>query len=208
MNIAVIAANGRSGRAFVTHALAAGHTIHAGSRSVGQLPSHPNLIEIECDATKESDVLRLIDGQDAVASFIGHVKGSDATVQTDATQNIVAVMQKTGVSRIVSLTGTGVRFPHDDITFMDKLLNTAVGIVDPPRVKDGREHVEVLKQSGLEWTVIRVLKLENIASKPFSLKVGGPTKLVVSREDVAKAALSVLEEHSFIRQAPIISRPE
>ena len=82
MNIAVVAANGRSGRAFVEQALAAGHSIRAGVHS-GSLTSHPNLTVVECDATVPSDVENLIKDQDAVVSFIGHVKGSPARPRAD-----------------------------------------------------------------------------------------------------------------------------
>ncbi len=97
------------------------------------------------------------------------------------------------------------RFAGDKITLIDRFLNTAVGVIDPNRVNDGREHVEVLKHSDLDWTVVRVLKLQNVSPKPISLTEHGPTKIYVSREDVAAAVLEVLENHSFIQLAPIIS---
>lgn len=205
MKIAVIAANGRTGQAFVKAALAAGHEVRAGSLKTGQLPSHPNLTEVVCDATNREQLGELIKGQDAVASFIGHVKGSPASVQTTAIEAATDVMRQFGVKRIVSLTGTGVRFPGDKVTLIDRFLNLGVSIVDPERVNDGRMHVEALKKSNLDWTVIRVLKLQNIAAKPFELKQHGPTKLMVGRDEVARAALRVLEGNLFIQKAPIIS---
>ncbi len=207
MNIAVIAANGRTGRAFVKAALTAGHTVRAGSLTTGNFPEHPNLTEFQCDATNEASVRALIAQQDAVASFIGHVKGSAPDVQTEATKTPVSSMGLEGVKRIISLTGTGVRFTGDKIPFIDRFLNLAVSIIDPHRVTDGRNHVEVLKKSTLDWTIIRVLKLQNISPKPFSLREHGPTKIYVSRDEVAEAALKVIEDTSFISQAPIISRP-
>jgi hypothetical protein len=63
-------------------------------------------------------------------------------------------------------------------------------------------------RSGLDWTIIRVLKLQNIRTKPFELLENGPTKLFVSREEVAQAVLQVIEDKSFIQQAPIISKPK
>ncbi len=207
MNIAVIAANGRTGKAFVKAALAAGHTVRAGSLTTGNFPEHPNLTEFQCDATNKASVRLLIAQQDAVASFIGHVKGSAPDVQTEATKTLVSSMELEGVKRIISLTGTGVRFTGDKIPLIDRFLNLAVSIVDPNRVTDGRNHVEVLKQSTLDWTVIRVLKLQNVNPKPFSLREHGPTKLYVSRDEVAAAALEIIEDGSFIKQAPIICRP-
>lgn len=206
MKIAVIAANGRSGKAFVDAALANGHQIRAGVHGSHAFQPHPALEIMECDATNRDQLQQLLAGQDAVASFIGHVKGSAADVQTNAMQCLVAVMKELGMTRVVSLTGTGVRFPGDHITLVDRILNVSISIIDPARVADGKHHVQVLQASDLEWTVIRVLKLQNTTPQPFSLREHGPTKWYVSRQDVAQAVLQVLEQHSFVRQAPIISR--
>ena len=207
MKLAVIAANGRSGKIFVEHALAAGHSVRAGIHHTNSLSPHAQLEVIPCDATSAADLTKLLKGQDAAVSFIGHVKGSPPHVQTDAMQALVSVMQTQGLTRVISLTGTGVRFPKDHITIIDRLLNLSIRLIDPPRIRDGIDHVEVLKQSGLDWTVLRVLKLQNTKPRPFSLREHGPTKWYASREEVAEAALQVLEQHSFIKQAPIIGKP-
>jgi len=208
MKIAVIAANGRSGQAFVEAALAAGHTIRAGVRGPSHLQPHPNLTTVDCDATDAAQLKELLAGQEAVASFIGHVKGSAPDVQTVAIQTVIGVMQQLGIKRIVSLTGTGVRFPGDKISLVDRILNLSISIIDPARVRDGQHHVGVLKASDLDWTVIRVLKLQNTVPKPFTLLTHGPTKWYIGRQDVAQAVLQVLEQRSFIQQAPIIGAAE
>jgi len=206
MNIAVIAANGRAGQAFVGAALAAGHTVRGGVHGKNFLQPHPRLTVVPCDATKEADLKALLIGQDALVSLIGHVKGSPPDVQTVAIQKIVGVMKELGITRLVSLTGTGVRFPGDRVTLLDCLLNLAVMLIDPARVKDGKKHIAVLKRSGLDWTVIRVLKLQDVPLAPFSLTEHGPTKPYVGRAEVAQAILQVLENDNFIRQSPIISK--
>ena len=207
MNIAVIAANGRSGKIFVERALAAGHSIRAGVHRTNNLSAHSRLSVVACDATKQSDLQELIKGQDAVVSFIGHVKGSPPYVQTDAMRALIVALQAQGLRRVVSLTGTGVRFPGDHITMVDRILNVSIRLIDPARISDGQEHVEILKQSDLDWTILRVLKLQNTSPRPFVLREHGPTKWFVSREEVATAALQVLEQGSFIKQAPILSKP-
>jgi len=120
---------------------------------------------------------------------------------------LVAAMQAQDLRRVVSLTGTGVRFPGDHITLIDRVLNMSIKLIDPARVHDGQDHVEILKQSNLDWTVLRVLKLQNTTPRPFTLREQGPTKWFVSREEVAAAALQVLEQGSFIKRAPILSKP-
>ena len=205
MRIAVIAANGRLGKVFVEAALQAGHTVRAGIRGGNNLTPHPNLEVITCDATNLDDLRLLFQNQEAVVSAIGHVKGGAPDVQTLATKALVSAMNELHITRFVDVTGTGVRFPNDSITLIDRILNLAVRIIDRDRVKDGQDHQEVLKESDLDWTTIRILKLQNVPEKAYTLTPHGPTKWYVGRNEVAQAMLEALEKHSFIKQAPIIS---
>jgi len=205
MNIAVIAANGRTGIEFVKVALENGHNVKAGVYGKHDFEAGPNLEILETDATDPAQLQKLISGTDAVASFIGHGKKSPATVQTEAINNAIAICKKLAVDRLVSLTGTGVRFDGDKITLLDRLLNFSIGTIDPKRVSDGKSHVESLKNCDLDWTVIRVLKLTNGPIKGYKLTTNGPTTAFASRTTVARAVLEVLENDTFLKQAPMIS---
>ena len=79
-------------------------------------------------------------------------------------------------------------------------------MVDPDRVQDGIEHGEILKASNLDWTILRVLKLQDFTSRPFVLAEHGPTRWFVNRNEVSQAVLQVLREQSFIQAAPILSK--
>ncbi len=205
MKFAVMSANGRTGAEFVAAALASGHTVQAGVYGQPELTiAHPNLKIVRCDGTNIENVRALLTGQDAVISFLGHVKGSPKNVQTDTMNNILTVMKEQSIKRLVTLTGTGVRFAEDKISFIDRLLNIGISIIDPARVHDGIHHVDLIKTSDTDWTVLRVLKLQKTNPQPYHLSAHGPARLITGRSTVAKAALEVLENHSFIRQAPII----
>jgi len=206
MKIAVIAANGRSGREFVKKALQAGYQVRAGVFS-SLIPEEKNLEIISCNATDVEQMRDLIHGCDAVVSFIGHVKGSPDTVQTDAIKNAVEAMRSENIKRIISLTGTGVRLPEDNPGLVDKILNIAVNITDPKRINDGIMHAKVLRDSGLDWTIIRVLKLQNTKPKPFILKFNGPAKVITSRSEVADAVLIALADPKMVKQSPVICNP-
>lgn len=206
MKVAVISANGRSGKVFVSKALKAGYHIKAGVYG-GTLAPADHLEVINCNATDQNQLENLLDGCDAVVSFIGHVKGAPANVQTNAIKNVVAVCEKLKIKRVVSLTGTGVRLPDDKPSFIDKLLNVMVTIVDPDRIKDGIMHAKALRDSDLDWTIVRVLKLQNTKPKPFVLKNSGPAKLITSREEVADAFIMALSDPNTIKQAPVICNP-
>lgn len=207
MVIAVVGASGRSGKIFVDKALSQGHAIRAGYNSKNIFEDNPNLVAVQCDATNLNQVENLISNSDAVVCLIGHTRKSPARVQTQAIQTILIAMRKLGIKRLISLTGTGVRREGDKIPLIDYLLTFGVGIFDPNRVDDGIEHMKVLDNDQSDWTVLRVLKLQNNKPKPFGLSEHGPTKIITSRYEVAEAILEILGNGSFIRQAPIITKP-
>lgn len=206
MKLAVIGANGRSGRAFVQTALSEGHTVVAGVHRTNPFEESRRLTVMTCDAANPADVLKLCKGADAVVSLIGHVKGSEPDVQTKAMTITIAVMKKLGIKRFVTLTGTGVRFRGDRIPLYDRFLNLGVSLVDPARIRDGKKAIEILKDSPLDWTALRVLKLQDWKTRDVTLTEHGPTALFVNRHDVAMGIIYALEGKHFIKNAPILSK--
>lgn len=205
MRIAVIAANGKSGQAFVHAALAAGHDVVAGVHRSNPFGKQEKLAVKTCDATDLSSVNQLINGCECVVNLIGHVKGSPATVQTDATKVIIAAMKQQKIKRYIGLTGTAVRISGDKISIIDRLMNTSITIIDPARISDGKNHVAVLQGSELDWTVVRVLKLTNQKVSTYFLSEHGPVKPFTSRKEVAQVIVSLVEQSTYIKKTPIIT---
>lgn len=206
MRIAVIAAQGRSGQAFVAEALAAGHEVRAGIRGKSPFAKHPRLHMFECDATNKQQVTRLIDRCDAVVSLIGHVKGSDDFIQTTAITTVIEAMEVAGVKRIVSLTGVGVWAPGDKFKHVTNAANWLAARIGVKRFDDGIAHARVLTSSNLDWTILRVLLLTNGEPGTFRLKANGFAKAPTPRREVARAILQLLEGRTFIHQYPVVSR--
>jgi putative NADH-flavin reductase len=176
-----------------------------GKHLIDQLTDH-QVTKYEGDILDRLKVLQAMNDIDVVVSVIGHGRGTQPNMQTIGITNVVEAMKQNKISRIISLTGTGVRMPGDKITLLDRLLNLGIRIIDPARVKDGADHVRVLEASGLDWTVVRVLKLTNTKSNSnWTLSLNGPAKLFISRADVAKAIISILQDKSYSQKTPIIS---
>jgi uncharacterized protein YbjT (DUF2867 family) len=205
MKIAIIGANGRSGQACVEAVLKAGFKVRAGVYHRSTLGPQANLEIIQVDGTKREDIVRLLEDCEAVVSLIGHIKGSPEFIQTDTTKNILEEMRAHGITRLISLTGTGVRQPGDKPSFIDRLLNVSIATIDPARIKDGIRHAELIVQSETDWTIIRVLKLGNGKATTYSLSTTGPARLLTSRATVADVIVDILRHNSHIREAPIIS---
>lgn len=206
MTIAVVGAAGRTGRLFVAKALAAGHIVRAGYLVHNPFSAHENLVAMHCDATNRSDVSALLQNCDAVVSTLGHGKHTPPHMQRDAMRVITACMQQFGICRIVSLTGTGARQTGDTITIADRIMTAGMSIWDSARIQDGKDHIAVLQASNLDWTVLRVSKLQNMPARPFSLQIHGPAAFSTSRHEVAAAVLAILETKQFVQQTPMMSR--
>jgi putative NADH-flavin reductase len=205
MHICVFAANGKSGRAFVMAALEAGHTVTAAVHGYNPFDEHEKLKVVTCDVQNEHQVASALVGAEAVTSFIGHTKNSTDRVQSIGISMIIEQMQKAGLKRLISLTGTGVRFPGDKISLLDRILNLSIQIIDPKRISDGKNHVAIIKESTLDWTVIRVLKLTRSTKVKGTLTLHGPARLFVSRATVASVSVQAIEQGLFIGQSPIVS---
>lgn len=64
-------------------------------------------------------------------STLGHTKTSGKDVQTRGTENIVGGMKKSGVRRLVSLTGAGVRGPEDRPNLSDRAFVLLLKLLQP-----------------------------------------------------------------------------
>lgn len=206
MKIAVIGANGKTGKVFVDEAVQHGHEVKAGVYRTNSFTESDFIHVVQCDAMKLEDVEKLVKGADVVVSLIGHGKNSPAFLQTTATSNILSAMKKYHVTRFVSLTGTGVRIDGDTPSLTDRLLNIAVRMVDSARIRDGKAHADVIIESDVDWTIMRVLKLTDFGLHSYRLTNHGPARLLASRKTVASAILHVIVEGLHKQSMPVVSK--
>jgi putative NADH-flavin reductase len=206
MTIGVFGANGKTGVLLVKEALERGHKVIAGVRGKHAFKTSEFLEIVPCDILNPEQVNSVVEKSDVITSVVGHVKGSPEFVQSEGISNIINSIEKLNKKRLVSLTGTGVRFKNDKITLIDRILNISINLIDPKRIADGKKHVQIIKDTNLEWTIVRVLKLQNTKALKFTLTENGPTKIYTSRHEVATAIIDVLENETFIKKAPIISK--
>ncbi len=207
--IALFGASGRTGQHFLTEALKKGYEVKALVRNPQKISqNNPKLAIVKGDVLKIQDVQKVVEGCDIVVSLFGHVKGSPEWLQTDGTKNIVQSMKEENVERIISLSGGGLPFPEKDKPkFADKLIRTIMKIVVPKVLNDAIKHHEVLKNSGLKWTIVRGPRLTN-DPKAGTYRVGwvgvnASTK--ISRADLADFIVNQVEDDKFNYQMPFVS---
>lgn len=209
MKVCVFGAGGRTGIKVVEELVARGHGPRAFIYNKDADKYLPDDIDVLVGNVMDSKLVDIaVKGCDAVISVVGHVKNSDPLMQTKGTQNIVAAMQRHGVDRLISLTGTGAREPGDKPSFLDRVLNFVVRLFDRERIIDGIKHIAVLKNSKLSWTVVRVLKLSQKESTDtqYRLTPGGPAELQTSRAKVARIMVDLVASKKHIHALPVVSR--
>ena len=148
-----------------------------------------------------------VSGQDAVVSALGHAQGSPKDVQTRGTVNIVAAMEEYGVRRLVSLTGAGVRAEGDEPKFVDKVFALLLKTLQRDVLEDAAEHVAVVRESGLEWVIVRGPRLTR-GERKGRYRVGPVGKnsgTQISRADLAEFMLDQITDDTHLRRMPVVS---
>lgn len=210
MRVCIFGAGGRTGMPLVRLALQKGYDVTAFVHSTAdkaRLPKSPQLQVIMGDILDRAAVSTAIKDANAIISVLGHKRGGDPRMQTKGIQHICEAAESLGVTRLISLTGTGVRQPGDTPGLIDRFLNFLLKHTDPVRVHDGIDHVHVLENSKLNWTILRVLKLSRAhsSSRHHQLTPGGPAELFSARPRVAEALLDLAGSNAFVHAMPVVS---
>ncbi len=108
MKVLVIGAAGRTGKAVVERAIAAGHHVTAFVRDAGELDVDGVRV-VEGDATDENAVEAAIRGQDAVLDTVGATTPyKQTTLETSVAKAVITAMERNGVRRLVATSMLGV----------------------------------------------------------------------------------------------------
>ena len=208
MKISVFGGTGRTGRHLVEGALEDGHEVTVLVRDPARLAvSHERLRVVEGDVLIPSRVEETVAGADAVLSALGHTKTSRKDVQARGTAHIVAAMKGHGVRRILSLTGAGVRDAQDEPKVVDRVFSGFLKLLQRDVLKDAERHAEIIKESGLDWTIVRAPRLtDGPATGEYRVgAVGRNSGTKISRADVAGFMLRALADGSYVGEAPMVS---
>ena len=205
--IALFGATGKTGRRVLARLLGAGYSVRALARTPARLGVVGGLTVITGDVLDPDAVAETILGSDAVVSVFGQVKGSPLWVQTDGTRLIVEQMQAHGLTRIVSLSGGGLRDPHDRPKAADHVIRFLLKTLSGRVLADAEGHLRVLEQSGLDWTVVRGPRLtEKPGTGSYRLGwVGLDTGIEISRDDLADFIATQIDDDRFVRAMPFVS---
>ncbi len=205
MKVLVIGAAGRTGKAVVERAIAAGHQVTAFVRDKGELDMGGVRV-VEGDATDENAVEAAIRGQDAVLDTVGGTTPyKQTTLETSVAKAVVIAMERNGVRRLVATSMLGVGESKANATFYERLLvSTLLRGAD----KDKSAMEAEIKATALEWVIVRPAILTD---EPASGRVhvysedDGEKAHKISREDLAAFMIDQLSSDEHLRRSVTIA---
>lgn len=206
MQMVVFGATGSIGRHVVDQALEHGYEVTAFSRSkraVGR-PSR-ELRVIRGDVLVAAEVDRAVKGQRVVLCTIG--AGLRGRVRAEGTANIVAAMQRHGVSRLICQTTLGVGESWSNLNFHWKYV--MFGLLLRSAYHDHVRQEDTVRRSGLDWTILRPSAFTDApASRPIRSGFPPATRdleLTVPRAEVARFMLALIDDPQSHRRAISLS---
>ncbi|MEL7029344.1 MAG: NAD(P)-binding oxidoreductase, partial [Pseudomonadota bacterium] len=153
MKICVFGASGRTGRAVLELAGAAGHVATAVARSPEKLAdAGAPVVQASLD---DADALRrAVRGQDAVISTLGTVDRKQNTVLSEGTRAIIEAMKAEDVRRFVVVTSLGCR---ESVKLIRSFIfrELIVKRLAKQIWADKNRQEEVIEASGLDYTIVR-----------------------------------------------------
>ncbi|MDT3438071.1 MULTISPECIES: NAD(P)-dependent oxidoreductase [unclassified Pseudofrankia] len=210
MKLAIFAATGGIGRHLLEQATAAGHEVTAVVRRPDALPPVPaRVVAADLAAADPTALATALAGADAVLSGLGARGKKDAGVAWRGTTAIASAMRASGVRRIVVVSAAPIgqvpspgrpRPPrHDagDGFFTRFLLSPGIRTVLRAHYADLARMEEVLRDSDLDWTVVRPPRLTDgplTTTYRTALDRNLRGGVAVSRADVAHCMLRALDE--------------
>jgi putative NADH-flavin reductase len=192
MDLAVFGANGPTGRQVVRQALTAGHHATAVTRKPDDhLLSSPHLDVVAADVTDPDGVGRVLSGPQAVISTFGvPYSKNEITVYSQGIANITRAMTIHGVERLVCVSSTTVateEAPGESLFWRKVVIPVLRNTVGRTLYDDMTRMEDIVRSSGLDWTVVRPAGLFDAAEPTADYDVA-PRRLTgrfTSRADLA-----------------------
>src|SRR5258708_339082 len=220
MKLTIFAATGGIGRHVLEQAVAAGHDVTAIVRNPKKLSEQirqgVRTVTADLAAPDLGALESAVAGADAVLSGLGPRSMSEAGITSQGTRAIVEAMKATDARRIVVVSAAPIGTvpspgrPHTpkhdpgDGFFMRNLLSPMIKVVLRKHYADLALMEDILRESRLDWTVVRPPRLtDKPLTRTYRTAYGQNVRggVSISRAEVAHLMLRALEQPETINQA-------
>jgi uncharacterized protein YbjT (DUF2867 family) len=211
MKLLIIGATGPTGREIVKQALTQGHLVTTFVRDAGKANFPPPVEKAVGNILDPATLEKALGGQEVVICSLGSAATGpfkEMTLLSEGTRNLVTAMQTKSVRRLICITGVGAGESKGHGPWYYNWL------VQPLMLRgvyeDKTRQEEIVRGSGLKWTLVRPAPLTNGAAKGESsvralTQLDGIHVSTISRADVAAFCLRELADGRYQGQAPVIT---
>lgn len=208
IKIAVIGGTGKSGKYLVKQLIEQGFQLKILIRNPDNFQIKNSLVEvIKGDVINYSSISTLIEGCQAVISTLGlGIPASDPTIFSQATSNVIKVMNEQNVHRYIVTTGLNVDTPLDKKSPKTLFATDWMRKNFPISTANKQSEFDILSNSKVDWTLVRLPLIEQTDQKGeiiVSLEDCPGDK--VSATDLANFLIEQLFTDSFVRKSPFIA---
>ena len=205
MNLLVFGATGGTGNELVNQALAKGHAVTAFVRNPDKLSTqHSNLNIVKGDVTDVAAVEQAVKGQDAVFPTLGSSSLQKNPALIEGVRNIVKAMEQHGVRRFIYESSLGVGDSRKRVNPLVRFV--VIPLVLRNAIADHTEKEQIIKQSQLDWVIIRPAGLTT-DPRTGDYKHGESIQYgsKIARADVADFMLEQASDNTYLHKTPGIS---
>jgi putative NADH-flavin reductase len=208
MRIAIFGSTGKTGHHLVRQAKERGWDVNAFARTAEDLGELREGVKVvEGNIHDSPAVERAIDGTDAVISALGPTESSSDDLLEVAAEHIVEGMQRRKVGRLVTMSATGATSEQDKPPVSRGFLVTLMDYVADRVIEDGRRHADIIRDSDLEWVIVRPSRLtdEQATGSYRSGYLPPAADATIPRADVAEFMLDQLLTDMYVREMPFVT---
>ena len=208
MRILIIGASKGIGLETTCQALAAGYDVRALARSATSINlSDAKLEKMPGDALNRQNVQAALAGINVVIVTLGIGLGDlfkPVNLFSQATRVLITAMTDKNVNRLICITGFGAGDSQASIAPLQRL---PFKIMFGRAYDDKSRQEELIKQSGLDWTIARPGVLLNGARTGRYKVLRDPSEWrngIIARANVADFLVKQIEDRGFIGAAPVL----
>ena len=216
MKILILGGTGRTGRHLVGEALDRGHIVHVLVRYPGKLMCQDDrLIVFKGTPLSREDLEEAMKDCEAVLCALNISRKSDfpwsklvtpPTFLSESMHHVVELAPRFDLQRVITITAAGVgdTAQYTPGWFRWIINHSNIGIT----YEDHNRQEQILMESRLRWSIVRPVGLTNSEkNKPVKVSVPGVEKpgFTISRKNVARFMIDILEKDQYIQEAPTIS---
>lgn len=203
MRVVVFGGTGNVGRIIVQKLLEQGNEVIVLTRQTKD--GERNLQYVIGNVLDPETVERCIEPGDTIVIALGF-NNSSLDTMSRGTAIIIAAMKKNSAKRVICLSAQGASeswnyMPEEfkEMVLNDELLNASF--------KDHGKQEELVRQSGLEWTIVRPTEIvDQPSTATFTVNHPTPSsKFHISTFDVAQFIVDELKQSNFVRDVAMIT---